>query len=111
MRFRKHSSGSRSGSFSHDFSCRPCRSCAGHGIPARSFRLPSFENYSRRAAPKAGTMSPWTATHRRLYIGRDDHIDVVDVDAGAVVGKITGLSHTHGMVLAPDFGRGLYIRR
>jgi YVTN family beta-propeller protein len=43
---------------------------------------------------------------RRLYIGRDDHIDVVDVDAGAVVNKITGLSHTHGMVLAPDLGRG-----
>jgi DNA-binding beta-propeller fold protein YncE len=43
---------------------------------------------------------------RRLYIGRDDHIDVVDVDAGIVVGKITGLSHTHGMVLAPDLSRG-----
>src|SRR5215469_3116288 len=43
---------------------------------------------------------------RRLYIGRDDHIDVVDVDAGAVVGKVTGLSHVHGLVLAPDFGRG-----
>ena len=43
---------------------------------------------------------------RRLYIGRDDHIDVIDVDSGAVVGKITGLSHTHGMVLAPDLGRG-----
>src|ERR1700688_4154127 len=43
---------------------------------------------------------------RRLYIGRDDHIDVVDVDSGTVVGKITGLSHTHGMVLASDFGRG-----
>jgi DNA-binding beta-propeller fold protein YncE len=43
---------------------------------------------------------------RRLYIGRDDHIDVVDVDAGTVVGKIAGLSHTHGMVLAPDLGRG-----
>lgn len=43
---------------------------------------------------------------RRLYIGRDDHIDVVDVDAGTVVGKVTGLSHTHGLVLAPDFGRG-----
>src|SRR5580704_30608 len=43
---------------------------------------------------------------RRLYIGRDDHIDVVDVDAGAVVGKITGLSHTHGIVLASDLGRG-----
>ena len=43
---------------------------------------------------------------RRLYIGRDDHIDVVDVDAGAVVGKVTGLSHVHGLVLAPDLGRG-----
>jgi DNA-binding beta-propeller fold protein YncE len=43
---------------------------------------------------------------RRLYIGRDDHIDVVDVDVGAVVGKVTGLSHVHGMVLAPDLARG-----
>jgi DNA-binding beta-propeller fold protein YncE len=43
---------------------------------------------------------------RRLYIGRDDHIDVVDVDSDTVVGKITGLSHTHGIVLAPDLGRG-----
>src|ERR1700688_3312760 len=24
---------------------------------------------------------------RRLYIGRDDHIDVIDVDAGTVLGK------------------------
>ena len=43
---------------------------------------------------------------RRLYIGRDDHIDVVDVDAGKLVGKVTGLSHVHGIVLAPDLGRG-----
>jgi len=43
---------------------------------------------------------------RRLYIGRDDHIDVVDVDSGAIVGKITGLSHTHGIALAPDLGKG-----
>ena len=43
---------------------------------------------------------------RRLYIGRDDHIDVVDVDAGTVVGKVTGLSRVHGLVLAPDLGRG-----
>jgi DNA-binding beta-propeller fold protein YncE len=43
---------------------------------------------------------------RRLYIGRDDHIDVVDVDAGTVVAKIRGLSHTHGIVLVPQLGRG-----
>jgi DNA-binding beta-propeller fold protein YncE len=46
------------------------------------------------------------SSSRRLYIGRDDHIDVVDVDAGTIVGKVTGLAHTHGMVLAPDLGRG-----
>jgi len=46
------------------------------------------------------------SSSRLLYIGRDDHIDVVDVDAGTVVGKIAGLSHTHGMVLAPGLGRG-----
>jgi DNA-binding beta-propeller fold protein YncE len=46
------------------------------------------------------------SSSRRLYIGRDDHIDVVDVDAGTVVGRVTGLAHTHGMVLAPEFGRG-----
>lgn len=43
---------------------------------------------------------------RRLYIGRSDHIDVVDVDAGTVVGKITGLSGTSGMLPVPDLGRG-----
>ena len=43
---------------------------------------------------------------RRLYIGRDDHIDIVDVDAGSIAGKVTGLSHVHGLVLAPDLGRG-----
>jgi DNA-binding beta-propeller fold protein YncE len=43
---------------------------------------------------------------RRLYIGRDDHIDVVDVDADTVVGKIASLLHTHGLVLVPDLGRG-----
>ena len=43
---------------------------------------------------------------RRLYIGRGDHIDVVDVDAGTVVGRVTGLSGTHGMIPAPDLGRG-----
>jgi DNA-binding beta-propeller fold protein YncE len=43
---------------------------------------------------------------RRLYIGRDDHLDVVDVDTGTVVGRVSSLSHVHGIVLAPDLGRG-----
>ena len=43
---------------------------------------------------------------RRLYIGRGDHIDVVDVDRGTVVGKVTDLRGAHGMALALDLGRG-----
>src|SRR5215469_7654126 len=43
---------------------------------------------------------------RRLYIGRDDHIAVVDIDAGSVVGNLAGLSHVHGMALAPELSRG-----
>jgi DNA-binding beta-propeller fold protein YncE len=43
---------------------------------------------------------------RRLYISRENHIVVVNVDSGAVVGKITGLSGTSGMLPVPDLGRG-----
>jgi DNA-binding beta-propeller fold protein YncE len=45
-------------------------------------------------------------TARRLYISRENHIVVVNVDSGAVVGKITGLSGTSGMLPVPDLGRG-----
>jgi DNA-binding beta-propeller fold protein YncE len=45
-------------------------------------------------------------TARRLYISRENHIIVVSVDSGAVVGKITGLSGTSGMLPVPDLGRG-----
>jgi len=44
------------------------------------------------------------AAARRLYIGREDHIDVVDVDAGTVVGKIPGGGS--GLLPVPELGRG-----
>ena len=43
---------------------------------------------------------------RRLYIGRGNHIDVVNVDSGAVVGKVTGLEGTSGLLPVPELGRG-----
>ena len=43
---------------------------------------------------------------RRLYIGRGNHIDVVNVDSSAVVGKVTGLAGTSGLLPVPEFGRG-----
>jgi YVTN family beta-propeller protein len=43
---------------------------------------------------------------RRLYIGRVNRIDVVDVDAGTLAAQVVGLTKAHGIVLAPDLGRG-----
>ena len=43
---------------------------------------------------------------RRLYVARQDHVAVVDVDKGTLVGNIDGLKGVHGIALAPDLGRG-----
>src|SRR4029077_9208215 len=43
---------------------------------------------------------------RRLYIGRGNHIDVVNVDSGTVVGKINGFASTSGLLPVPELGRG-----
>lgn len=42
----------------------------------------------------------------RLFISRGDHVAVVDVDSGKVVGDIGGMGGIHGIVLAPEFNRG-----
>jgi DNA-binding beta-propeller fold protein YncE len=46
---------------------------------------------------------------RRLYIGRGGYLDVVDVDSGTKVGKLTGMAGVHGIALAPDLGRGFTV--
>lgn len=43
---------------------------------------------------------------RRLYVSHDTEIVVLDLDSGAVVGKITGGPDMHGAAIAPEFGRG-----
>src|ERR1700730_15727585 len=43
---------------------------------------------------------------RLAYIGRENHVDVVNVDSRTVVGKVTGLEGTSGMLPVPEFGRG-----
>jgi DNA-binding beta-propeller fold protein YncE len=43
---------------------------------------------------------------RRLYVGRGNHDDVVDIDTGALVGKVTGLEGSSGLLPVPEFGRG-----
>ncbi|MFZ0335463.1 MAG: hypothetical protein WAN10_11495 [Candidatus Acidiferrales bacterium] len=43
---------------------------------------------------------------RRLFITHGDHVAVVNVDTGTVVGNIGGMQGIHGVVLAPEFKRG-----
>ncbi len=42
----------------------------------------------------------------RLFLSRSDHVDVVDVHTGKVIGSIAGTAGVHGIALAPDLKRG-----
>ena len=43
---------------------------------------------------------------RRLYVSHDTEIVVLDLDSGAIVGKITGGPDMHGAAIASEFRRG-----
>ncbi len=43
---------------------------------------------------------------RRLYVSHDTEIVVLDLDSGALIGKITGGPDMHGAAIASEFGRG-----
>ncbi len=43
---------------------------------------------------------------RRLYVSHDTEIVVLDLDTGAIVGKISGGPDMHGAAIATEFGRG-----
>ena len=42
----------------------------------------------------------------RLYFGRGDRMQVVDVGTGKLVGELPGTAGIHAVALAPDLGRG-----
>ena len=43
---------------------------------------------------------------RRLYVGHDQEVTVIDIDRDSVVGKVGGGSDMHGTAIAREFGRG-----
>jgi YVTN family beta-propeller protein len=43
---------------------------------------------------------------RRLYVSHGTEVEVLDVDSGAIVGKIENTQGVHGIAIAPDVGRG-----
>ena len=42
----------------------------------------------------------------RLYIAHTTKVDVVDTHTGKIIGSVTGLTRTHGVVITPDGKRG-----
>src|SRR5216683_6283378 len=43
---------------------------------------------------------------RRLYVSHGTQVEVLDVDSGAIVGKIPDTAGVHGIAVAPDEGVG-----
>jgi YVTN family beta-propeller protein len=43
---------------------------------------------------------------RRLYVSHGTQVDVLDVDSGAIVGKVGNTPGVHGIAIAPELGRG-----
>src|SRR5271165_3217047 len=43
---------------------------------------------------------------RRLYVSHGTQVEVLDVDSGAIVGKIDNTPGVHGIAIAPEAGRG-----
>jgi mono/diheme cytochrome c family protein len=43
---------------------------------------------------------------RRLYVSHGIEVVVLDLDSGAIVGKVTGLKGVHGVAIAREYGRG-----
>ncbi|HEX4861444.1 MAG TPA: YncE family protein [Rhizomicrobium sp.] len=46
------------------------------------------------------------AMSKRVYVSHRTHVDVVDVTQGKVVGQVTGIGESHGVVTVPSLGRG-----
>ncbi len=43
---------------------------------------------------------------RRVYVSHGTQVEVLDVDTGAIVGKIENTPGVHGIAIAPELGRG-----
>ena len=46
------------------------------------------------------------AVSKRVYVSHRTHVDVVDATQNKVVGQVTGIGESHGVVTVPSLGRG-----
>ncbi len=69
---------------------------------------PGFHVVKRIPIPGQGSWDYVTVDEkaRRLYVSHGTQVEVLDIDSGAVVGKIPDTLGVHGIAIAPDLGRG-----
>jgi DNA-binding beta-propeller fold protein YncE len=75
---------------------RPSDAQAGYGI-IRKIPIPGQGSWDYLAVDEAA---------RRLYVSHGTQVEVLDVDSGAIVGKIANTLGVHGIALAPELGQG-----
>jgi DNA-binding beta-propeller fold protein YncE len=77
---------------------------AADGAPAyhlkRTIHLPGTEGWDYISVDSSA---------RRLYIGREKYLQVVDVDSGRLVAQLTDVPGAHGIALAPKLHRGFTV--
>ena len=74
------------------------------GVPARA----SYGIVARYAIGGAGGWDYLSVDEKRhrLYVSRGDHVQIVDVLSGKVVGDLPGTPGVHGIAIAGDLGLG-----
>jgi len=80
-------------------------SCALFAAPAPSG---SYSVIKKISIPGTGSWDYLTVdeTARRLYVSHGTQVEVLDIDALAIVGNIPKTPGVHGIALAPESGRG-----
>lgn len=75
---------------------------------ASSQTAPGYHIVKKIPIPGEGSWDYLTVDEaaRRLYVSHGTQVEVLDVDSGAIVGKIENTKGVHGIALAPDQGRG-----
>jgi len=68
----------------------------------------SYQVTKRIPVPGEGSWDYLTIDEgaRRLYVSHGTQVEVLDIDAGSVVGKIGDTPGVHGIAIAPELGRG-----
>ena len=70
---------------------------AGEYHPVKRIPIPGDTGWDYITADSEG---------RRLYVPHGTEVVVIDLDSGAIVGKITGQKGVHGVAIAREFGHG-----